>query len=96
MEENKMKKFAVLMCMMMMLFSVSLTVSAKDSPDVDRSYNDDDEDVEVTTTPAAPVQIQTNVSPKTGESDTVLFYVGTAAVLFAAGSVVVRMKAKEA
>lgn len=91
-----MKKIAVLMCMMTMLFAVPMTVSAKVSPDVDRSYNDDDEDVETTTAPAAPVQIGTNVSPKTGESDTVLFYAGAAAVLFAAGSVVVRLKAREA
>lgn len=94
-----MKKFMVLMFMMMMLFSVSLTVSAKESPEVDRSYNDDDGDDEPNAAPQQPavtVQVLTNVSPKTGESDTVLFYVGTAAVLLAAGSAVVRMKAREA
>lgn len=71
-----MKKYMVLLAMLVMLFSVSLTVSAEESPSG-----------ETTTEESAPA-----TSPKTGESDIVLYSFGAAAVVLAAGAVVIKKR----
>ena len=75
-----MKKFTVLALMLVMLLSASLTVRAEVSPSG-------------TSNSETSAEVPTNTSPKTGESDGVLFVLGTCAVVFAAGAVVVRKKA---
>lgn len=75
-----MKKITVLVLMLVMLFSAALTVHAEVSPSGTASSE----------TSAA---VTTNVSPKTGESDGVLLGLGAAAVVLAAGTLVVRRKA---
>lgn len=75
-----MKKFTVLALMLVMLFSATLTVRAEESP-------------KGTSNSEVPSQVTTNTSPKTGESDGVLFTLGAAVVILAAGTLVVRKKA---
>ena len=75
-----MKKIIVLALMMIMLFSATLTVHAEISPSG-------------TPTTETPPEVPTNTSPKTGETDGVLFTLGTAVVVLAAGTLVVRKKA---
>lgn len=72
-----MKKMITLMMMLVMLCSFSMTVCAADSPK------------STPTTEAA----NEAVSPKTGESDIVLYGLGMTAVVCAAGAVVIRKKA---
>lgn len=97
-----MKKLAMLAVMLVTLFSASLTVCAEESPTENRNdYPTPDPVVQEsesvpTPTPAVVVELPTNVSPKTGENDAVIFYAGAAAVILAAGAAVVRVKAKEA
>ena len=76
-----MKKLMTLMLMLVMMCSLSLTAYAKDP---------------VKSPSGKPVEDEgSNVveSPKTGESDTVLYGLGCAAVLLASGAVVIRKKA---
>ena len=76
-----MKKIAALLLMLVTMLSFSLTVYAKDP---------------VISPSGKPVQEEgTTVveSPKTGDSDIVLYGLGTAAVLLASGAVVIRKKA---
>lgn len=75
-----MKKFTVLALMLVMLFSATLTVHAEESP-------------KGTSNSEVSSQVTTNTSPKTGESDGVLFTLGAAIVILAAGTLVVRKKA---
>ena len=72
-----MKKFATLMMMLMMMFSFTLTANAEVSPS-GKPVTDEGKD--------------TVTSPKTGESDIVLYGLGAAATVLASGAVVVRRK----
>lgn len=72
-----MKKMITLMMLLVMLCSFSMTVCAADSPK---------------STPTTEAANQA-VSPKTGESDIVLYGLGMTAVVCAAGAVVIRKKA---
>lgn len=90
-----MKKMIMLAVMLVTLFSTSLVANAQESPNEDRNdYVPPTE--ESVPEPAVVVELPTNVSPKTGESNAVLFYAGAAAVIFAAGAAAVRGKTKEA
>ena len=71
-----MKKFVTLAAMLVMLFAASLTVSAEESPKG-----------ETTTEESAPA-----TSPKTGDSDIVLYGLGAATVVLAAGAVVIKKR----
>lgn len=71
-----MKKMITVMMMLVMLCAGSMTVCAANSPSS-------------TPTTEAPAQA---VSPKTGESDIVLYGMGMTAVVCAAGAVVIRKK----
>ncbi|MDO4331936.1 MAG: LPXTG cell wall anchor domain-containing protein [Eubacteriales bacterium] len=86
-----MKKLVILASMMVMLFSFTLTANAEASPE-GIPYTPP---VQVTVETPAP-QPETNVSPKTGENQEVLFGLGMAAVIFAAGAVATGRKAKNA
>ena len=72
-----MKKLATLMMMLVMLFSFTLTANAEVSPSGKPVTEDGTTDA---------------TSPKTGESDIVLYGLGTAAVVLASGAVVLRKK----
>lgn len=74
-----MKKMATLM-MIMMLFSFTLTVNAEVSP---------------SGKPVTDAGKDTVTSPKTGESDIVLYGLGAVATVLASGAVVVRRKVTE-
>lgn len=73
-----MKKFLTLAAMFVMLFSVSLTADAANSPKAEK-------------VDTKPVLIQV-VSPKTGESDVVLYGLGASAVVLTSAAVIVRKK----
>ena len=73
-----MKKFLTLMMMFGMLFSFTLTASAEVSP---------------SGKPVTEEGKDTATSPKTGESDIVLYGLGAVATVLASGAVVIRKKA---
>lgn len=73
-----MKKMVTLMLMLVMMFSFSLTANAEISP---------------TATPEKEPGTELEVSPKTGDSDIVLYGLGVTAVVLASGAVVIRKKA---
>lgn len=75
-----MKKFLTLATMLVMLFSVSLTANAAKSPKAETVVENNTTVVEV------------YISPKTGESDVVLYGLGAAAVVLASGAVIIRKK----
>ena len=73
-----MKKLVTLMMMLMMIFSFTLTANAEISPS------------------GKPVTDQGTTdatSPKTGESDIVLYGLGAVATILSSGAVVIRKKA---
>lgn len=72
-----MKKMITLMMMLVMLCSFSMTAYALESPK---------------SNPTTEASNQ-STSPKTGESDVVLYGLGMTAVVCAAGAVVIRKKA---
>ena len=72
-----MKKIVTLAMMLVMLFSVPVTVEAAKSP---------------TGKPVTESGTTVVTSPKTGESDLVLYGLGAAAAAFASGAVVIRKK----
>ena len=72
-----MKKFVTLMMMFVMLFSFTLTANAAKSP---------------SGKPVTDEGSSTVTSPKTGESDVVLYSLGAATLVFTAGAAVVRRK----
>ena len=78
-----MKKLITFMLMLIMLFSFTLTVNAEISP----SGKPTDEKNQTVVPPS-----KGTVSPKTGESEIILYGFGVAAVAFASGAVVVRKK----
>lgn len=78
-----MKKMITLMMMLVMLFSFSLTVNAAKSP----SGETTEEQNETVVPPSQDV-----ASPKTGESNVVLYGLGMTAVVLASGAVVIRRK----
>lgn len=88
-----MKKLVILASMMVMLFSFTLTANAEVSPEGTPYTPPAQVTVEVETPAPQP---ETNVSPKTGENQEVLFSLGMAAVIFAAGAVATGRKAKNA
>lgn len=95
-----MKKFVVLASMLVMLFSFTLTANAEISPSGTPVEPPAEPTVETTVpepgetvVPPAP---ETNVSPKTGDEEQVLFYWGMAAAVLAAGAVVAGTKARQA
>ena len=73
-----MKKMLTLMMTLMLLLSFSLTASAAGSPSA---------------TPESTPGTDLVVSPKTGESDIVLYGLGMTAVVLASGAVVIRKRA---
>lgn len=73
-----MKKMMTLMMMLVMMFSFTLTANAEVSPSA---------------TPVVTPGTSLEVSPKTGESDIVLYGFGVAAVVLASGAVVIRKRA---
>ena len=73
-----MKKMMTLMMVLVMMLSFSLTANAAGSPSA-----------EPVVTPGTSLE----VSPKTGESDIVLYGFGAAAVVLASGAVVIRKRA---
>ena len=81
---NHMKKFLVLATMLVMMCSMSLTAYAAKSPKGEK----------VEEKPATIVQIYQApvVSPKTSDSDIMLYGLGAAAAGCAAGAVVVKRK----
>lgn len=80
-----MKKFVLLGSMLVMLFSFTLTANAEVSP----------KGTPVTSESTGKTP-GTNVSPKTGEDQTLLFGLGAAAVVFASGVIITGKKVKEA
>lgn len=72
-----MKRFLTLTTMLVMLCSASLTVNAAKSPAAEK----------VDTQPAV-----TQTSPKTGESDLVLYGLGASAAVLTSAAVIVRRK----
>ena len=78
-----MKKIITFMLMLIMLFSFTLTVNAEISP----SGKPTDEKNQTVVPPS-----KGTTSPKTGESEVILYGFGMAAVVFASGAVVVRKK----
>ena len=79
-----MKKMMTLVCVLMMLMAFSITANASGlnpSPSGEP------------TTEENPTEVPSGVtSPKTGESDIVLYGLGVAATVLASGAVVVRRK----
>lgn len=73
-----MKKLVTLMMMLVMLFSFTMTTDAAKSP---------------SGKPVTEEGSSTVTSPKTGESEIVLYGLGMAAVVLASGAVVIRKKA---
>ncbi len=73
-----MKKIVTLAMMLVMMFSVPMTVEAAKSP---------------TGKPVTEAGSTVVTSPKTGESDIILYGFGAAAVVLASGAVVIRKKA---
>ena len=73
-----MKKMMTLVCMLMMLFAFSITANASAASPSGKPITEEGSNV-VT-------------SPKTGESEILLYGFGTAAVVFASGAVVLRKK----
>ncbi len=73
-----MKKLVTLMMMLVMMFSFTLTANAEISPQAQPEK-----------TPGTDLV----VSPKTGESEIVLYGLGMAAVVLASGAVVIRKRA---
>lgn len=78
-----MKKLITFMLMLVMLFSFTLTVNAEISP----SGKPTNEKNQTVVPPS-----KGTISPKTGESEILLYGFGVAAVVFASGAVVVRKK----
>lgn len=78
-----MKKLMTLMLMIIMMFSFTMTVNAEISP----TGKPTDEKNQTVVPPS-----KGTVSPKTGESEIILYGFGVAAVVFASGAVVVRKK----
>ena len=76
---NHMKKFLTLATMLVMLFSVSLTADAAKSPKAEKVES-------------KPVEVVLVVSPKTADNDIMLYGMGAAAAVCAAGAVVVKRK----
>lgn len=72
-----MKKTVTLLLMVLMLFSFSVTVNAADSPS---GKTETSQGTTLVT------------SPKTGESDRMLYGLGTAAVALASGAIIIRKK----
>ena len=79
-----MKKMMTVMMMLVMMFSFSLTVNAEVSPKGESTTEQN-----ATVVPPS----QETASPKTGESDIVLYGLGMTAVVLASGAVVLRKKA---
>lgn len=75
-----MKKLATLMIMLTLVFSFTLTANAEVSP---------------SGKPVTDAGKDTVTSPKTGESDIVLYGLGAVATVLASGAVVVRRKVTE-
>lgn len=73
-----MKKMVTLLMMLVMMFSFSMTANAEVSPSA---------------TPETAPGTDPVVSPKTGESDIVLYGLGMTAVVLASGAVVIRKRA---
>ena len=73
-----MKKFVTLMMMIVMMFAFTLTADAAKSP---------------SGTPVTDESTDKVTSPKTGESEILLYGCGMAAVVLASGAVVLRKKA---
>ena len=73
-----MKKIVTLMMMLVMLFSFTLTANAEISPSGE---------------PVTEEGTTEATSPKTGESDMVLYGLGAAVAVLASGAVVIRKKA---
>ena len=73
-----MKKMVTLLMMLVMMFSFSMTANAEISP---------------SGTPETTPGTDLVVSPKTGESDIVLYGLGMTAVVLASGAVVIRKRA---
>lgn len=78
-----MKKMVTVMMMFVMLFSFSITASAAKSPEGKPTTEENG---------AVSSAGQSTVSPKTGESDIVLYSLGLTAVVCASGAVVLRRK----
>ena len=76
-----MKKMMTLVCMLMMLFAFSITANANQLNPSPSGKPITEEGKDVVT------------SPKTGESEILLYGFGTAAVVLASGAVVLRKKA---
>ena len=72
-----MKKLATLLMMLVMMFSFTLTASAEISP---------------SGKPVTEEGTSDATSPKTGESDIVLYGLGAVATVLASGAVVIRKK----
>lgn len=72
-----MKKMATLAMMLVMLFSFSLAVNAETSP---------------SGKPVTEEGTTAATSPKTGESDVVLYSLGTVAAVLASGAVVIKKR----
>lgn len=73
-----MKKMVTLLMMLVMMFSFSMTANAEISP---------------SGTPETTPGTDLVVSPKTGESNIVLYGLGMTAVVLASGAVVIRKRA---
>lgn len=73
-----MKKLVTLAMMLTMMFSFSLTANAEISP---------------TAQPEKTPGTELVVSPKTGESDLVVYGLGMAAVILSSGAVMIRKRA---
>ena len=76
-EVYKMKKLVTLMMMLVMMFSFTLTANAEISP---------------SGKPVTDAGTSDSTSPKTGESDIVLYGLGAVATVLASGAVVIRRK----
>lgn len=72
-----MKKLVTLMMMLMMMFSFTMTANAEVSP---------------SGKPVETPGTSDTTSPKTGESDIILYGLGAAATVLASGAVVIRKK----
>lgn len=96
-----MKKIVMLATMLIAFSSVPLVAFAEESPEENRNdyptpvpVETTEEAVEVPEAPVVIVELPTNVSPKTGEDNAVLLYVGGAAAVLAAGTVILKEKTK--
>ena len=80
-----MKKMMTLVCMLMMLFAFSITANASGlNPSPSGKP----------TTEENPTEVPSGItSPKTGESEVVLYGLGMTAVVLASGAVIVRKRA---